>query len=438
MPTDPTRPIGAPKIVRFEPLQPEGKSLTGLVSNIGSSAKNLLENTLAAVMHPIQTGTTMLDIALGITQKMLPASSRSEAALLQQQVADAMGQYFAQRYGSVQGVQEAAYNDPVGVLADVSSVLTLAGGTAMRVGSLSKLGRRVVQIGEVVRGAGDAVNPLRPITAAAKPAMEALGTGVIEATVRPPAAVKKQQNARFETSRTIREQRLLSEQAAANRGREVSAATAAAARNLGPIPMQRQPMMDAVLNKAAMEAAKRTGFVKESEDAALNAIQRIERDTKPVFVPEESLQYRQNADRLSTDFYKHQDALLPTSPIGMEGFVQAQWGNQNRNALRQLSPEIASGSDLRRRLMLAEAALETAGDRPHALTRMLGAGTAGLGNPAVGGAMLAMDSPLAGTSLGALLDVLAKILGHPETRTHAGFGRLVQAGTSGNPRPIPQ
>lgn len=414
------------------------KSVSGLVSNVGTSTKNLLENTLAAVLHPIQTGTTMLSIVTGLTQKMLPASSRSEASLPQQQMADAMGQYFTERYGSVQGLKEAAYADPVGVLADVSSVLTMGGGMAIKVGNLSRFGRKVVQVGTMVRDAGDAINPLRPVTTAAKPALEALGTGVIESTVRPPAAVKKQQKTRFETSRTIREERLLSEQAAANRGREVSAATAAAARNLGPIPIQRQPMMDAVLTKVADEAAKRTGYVKEAEDAGLNAIQRIERDTKPTFVPEESLQYRQNADRLSTDFYKHQDALLPTSPVGMEGFTQAAWGNENRNALRQLSPEIAEASDLRRRLMLAEAALETAGDRPHALTRMLGAGTAGLGNPAVGAGILAMDSPLAGTSIGALMDILAKILGHPETRSHAGYGRLVQAATSGTPTAPPR
>lgn len=407
----------------------EPASLSGFVSNIGTSGKEFLANTFAAIMSPIQTGTNMLDIATGLATKMLPVGQRSPALARQEQVAEAMGQYFEGRYGSVDGLKEAVYNDPVGVLADVSTVLTTGGGLAAKVGALSKVGRNVVKVGSMVREAGDMLNPLRPVTAALKPALEATGTGIVEATVRPPMAVKRQQNARFETSRTIREQRLLSEGAAAKRGAEVSAATQQAAAALGPIPMDRGAMLDAVLLKAADEARRRTGFVREAEETGLNAIGRIARDTPETFTPVESLKYRQNADRLATDFYKHQDAPLPTSPVGMEGVVQAAWGNENRNALRQLSPEIAAQSDLRRRLMLSEAALETAGNRPHALTRMLGAGAAGLGNPAAGGAMWAMDSPLAGTSVAALMDILAKLVAHPETRAQLGLGRMVQAGT---------
>lgn len=438
-------PIGIAKveplgIAKSESLSPptgrRGRSLGGFASNAATSGGALLANTVQAITSPIQTGSTMLDIATGLVRKMLPEDARANhpLALRGEATADAMIQYFTQRYGSVEGLKEAAYTDPVGVLADVSTVLTMGGGAATKLGTLSRLGRNVVKAGELAQRTGNAIDPLRAITAAARPALEATATGIVEGTVRPPAAVKRQQKTRWETSRTIREEHLLSEAGARARGKEVSALARQAAADIPRVYMPTNPMLTSALNESLQEAAKRTGQVVESETAALDELARINRDVPPAITPEQALQLRQNSDRLSTQYYKHQDALLPTSPVGMQGFAQAKWGNELRNWLRSVSPEVGSLSDRRRRLMLAEAALETAGDRPHALTRMLGAGTAGLGNPVAGAGIWAMDSPLVGTSVASVLDAIAQLTTRPELRQALQAGRITQAGTSGVPR----
>lgn len=99
-------------------------------------------------MHPIETAKTMGELGLGLIQKLIPGEQPSE------KVADAVGQYFTDRYGSVEGIKKAMATDPAGVLLDASTVLTGVGpGVARLPGLAGKVGRGI-------NAAGRATDPL--------------------------------------------------------------------------------------------------------------------------------------------------------------------------------------------------------------------------------------------------------------------------------------
>ena len=94
--------------------------------NIPSSFGSLVGNVVEAVTSPVQTAKSVLDLGAGILQNVLPESlvqvvGEDKAS---REVASKVGQFYADRYGSVEGAKRAIAEDPVGVLADVSTLLT--------------------------------------------------------------------------------------------------------------------------------------------------------------------------------------------------------------------------------------------------------------------------------------------------------------------------
>jgi len=160
-----------------EPTQPqiaEPKSYSTLGA-IGTGAVNLIPSTgkligsaYQAIRHPIQTIDTLSTLGAGAINKMLPpsiqaASKRFDTALLGEekaqkfqqeadQLANAVGEDYVKRYGSYEGFKRAFAEDPAGILADVSTVLT-GGGAALKAGGLTKTA-------DVVNQAAKYTNPL--------------------------------------------------------------------------------------------------------------------------------------------------------------------------------------------------------------------------------------------------------------------------------------
>jgi hypothetical protein len=100
------------------------------VKNFPSSVGSMLGDIYQAVTSPVQTAKTVLDLGAGVLQNVLPEK------LVQmigedkpsRETANKVGQYYVQRYGSVEGAKQAIAKDPAGVMADLSTVLT-AGAT---------------------------------------------------------------------------------------------------------------------------------------------------------------------------------------------------------------------------------------------------------------------------------------------------------------------
>ena len=138
------------------PYKEEKNYALETLSNVPSSAKTFFEAVFMPVTDPVgfvtgiaSLGDSILGLA-GITDGD-PATAR------------AVGKHFAQRYGSVDGFKEAFKTDPIGIISDISVVLTLGGTAGIKssqiAGNLAKQSTKGNQlINAVNKGSTTAVN----------------------------------------------------------------------------------------------------------------------------------------------------------------------------------------------------------------------------------------------------------------------------------------
>lgn len=135
------------------------KTLGGFGRNLTRSAGNLVENTvtgIANIVNPNMEENTVAQLgrlALGIVDSVLPGEQGNE------QYAQALGQYFAQRYGGLDNIMETFYQDPVGFVDDAATVLTAGGTAATKIGKLSGVGK-LASVGQDISRIGNAIEPL--------------------------------------------------------------------------------------------------------------------------------------------------------------------------------------------------------------------------------------------------------------------------------------
>lgn len=149
------------------------------VKNLPSSASNFLGGIAQAVMHPIDTGSNLIDAAGGGIYNALPKQATDvldrfdrhpEKTQQAVRTADAAGQFFKDRYGSAEGLKTTLATDPVGVASDVATVLSGGAGLAAKAPALaSKLS-----------AASRMTNPMALAGAAARKALPVLGEGTAQ------------------------------------------------------------------------------------------------------------------------------------------------------------------------------------------------------------------------------------------------------------------
>lgn len=175
---DPDKFLAQPESAPFNPdeflAKTEPKSYTtgeALISGAKQflpSTGRLLKGAGQAIIHPINTIDTLSTLGAGAVNKVLPpswqeASKRFDAALLGRdkaqefetqanELANAVGKDYVNKYGSYEGFKRAFAEDPASILADASTVLT-GGGAALKAGGLTKAA-------DVVNQAAKVTNPL--------------------------------------------------------------------------------------------------------------------------------------------------------------------------------------------------------------------------------------------------------------------------------------
>jgi hypothetical protein len=150
--------------------------------NLPASAQQFYGGVIEAVTNPIQTAQNLADLAAGGlragARRVLPAGvfeaiDRLDNPATTQRIselASAVGGEYARNYGSVEGLRNKVAEDPVGFLADVS---TLLGGGAIAAGRAGATGTA-----GVLRAAEAVTNPLTPIIAPIALAGRGAGTVV--------------------------------------------------------------------------------------------------------------------------------------------------------------------------------------------------------------------------------------------------------------------
>ncbi|QOG23161.1 hypothetical protein [Bradyrhizobium sp. SEMIA] len=125
--------------------------------NFLPSLSGVMRDLVQPVIHPIDTATALKNVGQGVLEKTGLMSGDEHT-----QHADAVGQYFVNRYGSAEGWKQALAKDPAGVVADISSLLT--GGEAL-------LARAPGMVGKAASVAGKVGRYTDPINLVTKPAM---------------------------------------------------------------------------------------------------------------------------------------------------------------------------------------------------------------------------------------------------------------------------
>jgi len=95
-----------------------------MIGNVPGSAIEFGKSMVTPILHPIETATGLKDLSLGLLESLWPGEQGHE------KYADAMVDFFKERYGGINEIKETVKKDPVGVLADVSSLLSGLGGAS--------------------------------------------------------------------------------------------------------------------------------------------------------------------------------------------------------------------------------------------------------------------------------------------------------------------
>jgi hypothetical protein len=126
------------------------------ISNIPKSGGEYIGSVAHAVVHPIESAQSILNIANGALQHALPESANklmykmNPDLIKNKEIASNVADYYIQRYGSIENLKQSIANDPVGVAGDLASILTLGGASATKIPTLAKVGTKLSQMGYAV------------------------------------------------------------------------------------------------------------------------------------------------------------------------------------------------------------------------------------------------------------------------------------------------
>lgn len=148
-----------------------GEVASGAITNLPSSLGNIAKGLYEAVTSPVQTVKGVLDIGAGALQNLLPDRivqfvGEDKAS---RDVANQVGKFYADRYGSIEGAKRALATDPAGVMADLSTFLT-GGRTVVPRAASTMMGKAAAVVdplqltGKSIGVAGKAVAPIVGMT----------------------------------------------------------------------------------------------------------------------------------------------------------------------------------------------------------------------------------------------------------------------------------
>lgn len=130
-------------------------TLLTAVKNTPGSAYQFALNIYNAIRHPVDTATAVYQTAKGGVEKL----TNAEGSRPNEPKFDQMVEFFKKRYGGEDKLRNTIETDPVGFLADVSTVLTGTGG-ALRGSAVvaEKAGQAAATVAPAIRAAGKAAS----------------------------------------------------------------------------------------------------------------------------------------------------------------------------------------------------------------------------------------------------------------------------------------
>lgn len=404
----------------FSPV-PEEQSTLGA---LGESAATFAGNAARSA------GRLVSDITAPLHSPRVVAGNLKMLAQNPGQAASALWEGVKERYGSPSAYLNTVYDDPLGVAADVASLVGGVGaglrgaGAATGRAGLSRAGRTAV-------AAGDAANPVRALTAPIKAGAHKVGQTIVRGTLRPSAAIRREFGGGKGVADTVLSERVFSEPSA-NR-----ALARSAGRVRGRIdqsadapPVQASELLDDIM-PVTERAAQRTRLgMPDETDTILNRIALMEKRNPGGISLSDAQSLKQEAQDLAERVYRARDRGADVIDLG--GETNAAIASGLRGAIEKRVPEVAGENQRTQALIGARRAFADAGDRPHALSSMTAAGLGGGGIAAGSPAMLAaaalpvlMNSPRLGAAMGIGINQVGRAAGSAELARAALLSRLL-------------
>lgn len=153
----PTQWANTPEFLQTDREEPKdmpvGEVLSQAVSNAPRSAIEFGKSLVTPFLEPAQTWEGVKALGKGVASKAagaLGVKQDAEEKEATEAPVNAVMQHYSNRYGSMEGFKRAIAEDPIGVLADASTVLTGGGSIAARLpGVLGKAGEAVSAAGRM-------------------------------------------------------------------------------------------------------------------------------------------------------------------------------------------------------------------------------------------------------------------------------------------------
>tara|TARA_R110000764_G_scaffold236588_1_gene331956 strand:+ start:1646 stop:3166 length:1521 start_codon:yes stop_codon:yes gene_type:complete len=149
---------------RYEPVT-EGSVGSRALQNAPASAVQFVKDVFEPIMNPIQTAKSIGELSSSVVSLMKDGEQGNE------DIAREVGKFFANRYGSLDKIKETFANDPVGIMGDLS--LVLSGG-----GLVARGAAKGSQVANAFTAAAKYTDPTRAVTYVPGKAINAVGGAV--------------------------------------------------------------------------------------------------------------------------------------------------------------------------------------------------------------------------------------------------------------------
>lgn len=126
------------------------------LGNVPQSAVQFGKDITAPFLSPIDTATTIAKLGSGLVQLAIPGEQGNE------ELARAVGSYYADRYGGVENALKTLREDPVGIVSDVALALTGVGAGIKGAGTVGKF-ENIAQAGKQIQKSGIKIDPATPV-----------------------------------------------------------------------------------------------------------------------------------------------------------------------------------------------------------------------------------------------------------------------------------
>ena len=97
---------------------PDQNAFIQAILNAPSSARQLLNDIITPILSPIQTAKDLTALGSSVVNLIRPGEQGNE------ELAKQVGEFFKERYGGLENIKQTFATDPMGLLSDVSILLT--------------------------------------------------------------------------------------------------------------------------------------------------------------------------------------------------------------------------------------------------------------------------------------------------------------------------